>query len=55
MDFIERFLNIRPDGSSGAAEILCIMAICTVGLAISCRHLIARLIHNYNSKVACES
>jgi len=55
MNFIERFLNISPDGTSGAAEILCIMAICMVGLAISCRHRIACLIQNYNSKRGCGS
>jgi hypothetical protein len=43
MDFIERFLNISPDGASGATEILCIMAICTIGLAISYAHRIVRL------------
>ena len=43
MDFIERFLNISPDGASGATEVLCIMAICTIGVAISYAHRIVRL------------
>ena len=34
MDFIERFLNISPDGASGATEVLCIMAICTIGAMV---------------------
>ena len=55
MDFIERLFDISPDGTSGAAEILLIMAICAVGLVISCRHRIARLIRNYNPKGECES
>jgi hypothetical protein len=55
MDFIERFFNISPDGTSGAAEILCIMAICTVGLVISCRDRIDRLIRSYNPKGECDS
>jgi len=55
MDFIERFFNVSPDGTSGAAEILCVMAISAIGLVISCRHRIARLIRNYNPKGECES
>jgi len=55
MEFIERFFNVSPDGSSGAAEILCVMAIFAVGLVISCRHRIACLLRDYNPKGECES